>query len=109
MFGPGQGQIKIQIKSKVAVQIIASQLKVIVTTMRKKKKVKVQNINRNFQSEMLHLVKESKKCQSRKPSSCPLKPTTAVLVKTLFICLINSIQTKMVQLPNTTTVRISKC
>ena len=31
---PGQGQIKIQIKSKVALQIIASQLKVIVTTMR---------------------------------------------------------------------------
>ena len=32
MVVPGQGQI--QIKSKVALQIIASQLKVIVTTMR---------------------------------------------------------------------------
>ena len=34
MVVPGQGQIKIQIKTKVALQITASQLKVIVTTMR---------------------------------------------------------------------------
>ena len=34
MFGLGQGQITIQIMSKVAVRIKASQLKVIVTTMR---------------------------------------------------------------------------
>ena len=34
MVVPGQGQIQIQMKSKAALQIIASQLKVIVTTMR---------------------------------------------------------------------------
>ena len=34
MVVPGQGQIRIQIKSKGALQIIASQLKVVVITMR---------------------------------------------------------------------------